>query len=293
MNWQKDLKREVKFGIALKGKTTFAIGGKAEIFAQPQDLGNLKSLVVMAKKRKVPIFILGAGSNILVSDKGVKGIVLKLNSPDFKKVSFKGNRAWAGSGVALPRLIQEARQSSLSGLEFLAGIPGSVGGALIMNAGAWGKSIGDLIEEVQVMDYNGKIRTLKRSGIKFSYRASNLDKYIILGAAFRLSKINKKNISRNLKNFLAKRRLTQDNTLPSAGCIFKNPASNSAGRLIDACGLKGRRAGGAVISERHANFILNKNNASSSDVLSLMDLARKEVKRKFNITLKPEIRLWV
>jgi len=292
MNWQKSLKIRVKKNEPLKNKTTFKIGGRAEGFAEPKDAGDLSSLVALAKKHKIPVFILGAGSNLLVSDRGVKGIVVKLDSTFFKKISFSAGLVKAGAGLTLTRLVLESRKRSLSGLEFLIGIPGTVGGALTMNAGAWGGSIADCVEELRVMDYNGNIKYLRKKDTKFAYRSSNLGKYIILDALFKLTRAKRRKIDSAIKKNLSQRHKLQDNSLPNAGCVFKNPPGNSAGRLIDLCGLKGKRAGGAEISERHANFILNKKNASSADVLNLMGLAKKAVMNKFKVTLKPEIKIW-
>jgi UDP-N-acetylmuramate dehydrogenase len=292
MNWWKNLKGKVSFREPLNKHTTFKIGGPAEIFFEPRDLGDLKLLVIAAKKYNIPIFLIGAGSNILVSDKGIKAVVLKLSSPYFKKISFKNSSLEVGSGLMLNRIVQIAQKRGFTGTEFLAGIPGTVGGALAMNAGAWGKSIGELLQKVRVMDYNGSVKTLTKENIKFTYRRSNLGRFIILSADLKLYQSNKKVVRENINMYISRRRKTQDTTFANAGCIFRNPAGESAGRLIDLCGLKGRRRGKAYISTRHANFILNRGNAFSSDVLSLMDLVRKKVKGKFNITLKPEIKIW-
>jgi UDP-N-acetylmuramate dehydrogenase len=181
----------------------------------------------------------------------------------------------------------------LAGLEFLAGIPGTVGGALAMNAGAWGRSIGELVEKATVMDYNGDIEVLTKKQMKFSYRNSSLQKYIILNIYLKLKKKNKRIINEKITGYLAQRRNSQDNSLPNAGCIFKNPSERiSAGRLIDLCGLKGRNIGDAFISLRHANFVLNKGNARARDVLKLMELAKREVRKKYRINLEPEIKIW-
>jgi len=292
MNWQKSLKNKVKINEPLASKTTFKIGGRAGVFAEPEDIEDLRSVIVSAKKYRISVVILGAGSNILVRDKGVSGVVLRLSSPKFKKIAFYDDCVLAGSGCTLARLIREASKRSLSGLECLAGIPGTVGGALIMNAGAWGGCIGDLVEEVMILDYNGKTKAIKKKDIKFNYRTSNLAKFIILGAKLKLLKVRKREIEGKIKNFLAKRRQTQDNASPNAGCIFKNPDGNSAGKLIDLCGLKGRHVGGAVISRKHANFILNKRNAKARDVLELMGLIKDKVRNKFKVNLKPEIKIW-
>ena len=292
MNWWRNLRGKVKFQEPLRNRATFKIGGPAKFFIEPKDIVDLKLLIVLAKRYKIPIFVIGRGSNILISDKGLKGIVVYLNSPFFKRISIKPNSLEVSSGLALRQLVEVAKERGLSGMEFLAGIPGTVGGALIMNAGSGAKFIGDLVREVKVMDYNGNIRILSKKNIKFGYRKSSLKKFIILSACLKVTKKNKAEINNNLKRYLGYRRNTQDISLPNAGCIFKNPSKEPAGKLIDLCGLKGRKIGDACISQIHANFILNKGNARSSDVLKLMDLVKKKVKNKFNITLEPEIKIW-
>jgi len=293
MNWRKDLNLGIKPNQLLKDLTTFRIGGKAKVFACPKNEEALRKLVISARKDKLPVFILGAGSNILAADSGLKGLVIRLDSPAFTALVFNGNLARAGGGLMLARLIQEARRRSLSGVERLAGIPGTVAGAVVMNAGAWGRSIADSVKEVRVMDYNGKIKIIRKNNAGFVYRSSKLAKYIVLDAVLRLVKKDKRKITGAVKKILAQRHQSQDNTLPNAGCIFKNPAKDSAGRLIDACGLKGRRSGGAVISQIHANFILNSRNAKSRDVLRLMELVKRSVRDKFKVVLEPEIKLWI
>lgn len=278
--------------ISLKDKTTFRIGGRAKYFSKPKDLDELKDLVVAARKRRIPIRLLGSGSNVLAGDSGISALVIKLDAPSFREISAKGNSIYAGSGASLSQLVKFAAKRGLSGLEFLTGIPGTLGGALVMNAGAWGQDIAKSVEEVVVMDYNGDVELLKKKDLKFAYRKSNLSKSIILSAFLKVKKKAENVILASIKKYLEKRRKNQDNSSPNAGCIFKNPPDNAAGRLIDLCNLKGKRIGGAVISGKHANFILNKGGATASDVLRLIALARKEVKRKFNIVLEPEIRIW-
>jgi UDP-N-acetylmuramate dehydrogenase len=283
---------EIKFNEPLKSHTTFKIGGPAKIFFRPPDLKDLRSVVICAKQANLPVFILGAGSNLLVNDKGVRGVVLKLDSDFFKNAGFKGNCLLAGSGVLLSEIVRQSKNKGLTGAEFLAGIPGTLGGALSMNAGAWEKSIGDLVESADVMDYRGAVKTLDRSRIKFFYRQSSLSKYIILGARLKFTKRNKREIGETIKGYLSRRRQSQDVSFPNAGCVFKNPRRLSAGRLIDECGLKGKRSGNAAISLKHANFILNRGNAKASDVLKLMDLVRRQVKGRFDIDLEPELKVW-
>ncbi|MFA5402274.1 MAG: UDP-N-acetylmuramate dehydrogenase [Candidatus Omnitrophota bacterium] len=290
MNWPRGCRAKAEY--SLKDKTTFKIGGCAQFFSEPEDLTELKFLLGAAKKNKLPVFVLGAGSNLLISDKGVKGLVIKLNSAYFKKVALKGSCLEAGSGVTLNQLIKFAQTKSLAGLEFLAGIPGTLGGALTMNAGCWESAIGDLVKEVGVMDYSGRIKILGSKEIKFSYRKSSLEKYIILSALLGLKKSSRRQIQKNISKYLMFRRKAQDLSRPNAGCIFRNPPQRYAGKLIDLCGLKGRRSGGAFVSERHANFILNLSKASAKDVLGLMRIIKKKVKDKFKITLQPEIKIW-
>jgi UDP-N-acetylmuramate dehydrogenase len=327
MNWWRNLKGKIRLAEPLKNHTTFKIGGPAKFFIEPQDPNDLRLLLSLinpvrkshtskikfsngVKRYRIPIYVIGRGSNLLISDKGINGVVLRLNAPWFNKLSYRDDYLEAGSGVLLSKVVLFAKDHGLSGTEFLAGIPGTVGGALAMNAGIakkinpsislrvdgeqsrTSKNIGDLVETVTVMDYNGKIKTLHKKDIEFGYRKSSLSKYIILGTSIRLAKENKKRIKERIKKYINYRKSTQDLSKPSAGCIFRNPKGHSAGRLIDLCGLKGKRVGDAGVSLKHANFILNLENAAARDVLQLTDLIKKEVRKKFNIDLKPEIKIW-
>ena len=294
MNWWRNLKGRIRLAELLKNHTTFKIGGPAKFFIEPQDPNDLRLLLSLVKRYNLSLFVIGRGSNLLISDKGINGVVLRLNAPYFKKLSYRDNYLNAGSGVLLSRVVLFTQDHGLSGAEFLAGIPGTVGGALAMNAGIARKikNIGDLVETVTVLDYNGKIKTLHKKDIEFGYRRSSLSKYIILGTSIRLVKENKKKIIERIKKYINYRKSTQDLSKPSAGCIFRNPTGHSAGRLIDLCGLKGKRVGDAGVSLKHANFILNLENAASRDVIKLMDCIRKKVNNKFNINLTPEIKIW-
>lgn len=292
MNWQKCLKGKVKINEPLKKHTTFKIGGAAKFYIEPKDIPGLKLLIRQAKKYKIPVFIIGAGSNILAVDHGLNALVLHLGSTAFRGLAVKGDTLKAGSGLMLKQLIMAAQNNSLSGIEFLSGIPGTVGGALAMNAGAFGRGITDLLREVKVMDYSGKVKILPKEKIKYGYRQSGLSKYIILSVSLKLTKSKKSEIRRKIEKFLRYRSNRQDYSSPSAGCIFKNPNRESAGRLIDLCGLKGKKIGGAQVSKKHANFILNKSAARSSDVLRLMRLIKTKVKERFHINLELEIQIW-
>ena len=328
MNYLSGLSGKIKFGEPLKPRSTFKIGGRARIWFEPHSVNDLCSAVKGARQEKIPVLVIGAGSNILPVKKRINAMVINLNSREFKRIEFAKSRVDCGAGVKLSFLINKAALLGLGGLEFLSGIPATVGGALCMNAGmnagityqasgirqeirgkngrkAKGeklkpntmqritRGIGDLVKSVTVMDYRGDVKILKREDLNFGYRRSNLSKYIVLSARFKLIKKSKKQIKEGVRGYLAYRRRTQDLRFASLGCIFKNPKSNiSAGRLIDLCGLKGRAAGGACISAKHANFILNKGNAEARDVLRLISLIKKRVKDKFNIVLTPEIKIW-
>jgi len=291
-NWLKGLQGNSKPSEPLKYHTTFKIGGPARFFIEPKDTVDLKLLISAAKRYKIKISLIGAGSNILASDKGVNAAVVHLGAPYFKRLAFKKNIVEAGAGVPLSRLVNSAARQGLTGLEFLAGIPATVGGALAMNAGAWGKSIGRTVRDVTVMDYAGTIKTLPKGKIHFDYRASGLGRCIILSVRLTLAKENECLVRERIAKFLCRRRLTQDLSRPSAGCVFKNPGERSAGRLIDRCGLKGMHRGGALVSPKHANFIVNTGGARCVDVLALIRRAQKEVKKRFQVLLKPEIRIW-
>lgn len=294
MNWLKSLKGKIRSNEPLSQHTTFRIGGVARLFYQPRDFTDLRQLIICARRDKIQILVIGAGSNLLVNDRGVKGIVVGLDKPVFKDIKYCGGLLEVGAGMPLAGLIKFALDYNLSGCEFLVGIPGTVGGALVMNAGISekGKNISQLVKDVTVMDYNGNIRVLKRKDIRFAYRASSLYKYIVLKARLKLFKSNQKKIRYNLRRYLNQRKTQSDYSYPNAGCIFKNPEGLSAGKLIDMCGLKGRHFGDAYVSHKHANFIVNKCKAKASDVLKLTAYIKRNVKNKFGITLEPEIKIW-
>jgi UDP-N-acetylmuramate dehydrogenase len=292
MHWPKNLSKKIKTKVSLAQYSSFKIGGQAEYFCEPGNLKELRQVLFCAKQAGKRVYILGLGSNILVSDAGLKGIVIKLSSKEFQKCWFQNDCVIAGSGLKLNALIALSKENNLSGLEFLAGIPGTLGGSLMGNAGAWGRSLGELVEQVGVLDDNAKPKVLKKNQLKFTYRRSNLNKYIIIWAKLKLQVVQKKLIAAKINQYLLQRKQSQSNNLPNAGCIFKNPAQGSAGRLIDRCGLKGTKSGKAAISKLHANFILNTGGAKSDDVIRLIHLVHKKVKERFKIDLRPEIKIW-
>jgi UDP-N-acetylmuramate dehydrogenase len=281
-----------KKGELLSKHTTFRIGGPAQYWAEPDDVAQLAALLSWCKKNKKSVRVIGAGSNILAVDRGVRGVVVRLNSSFFTSIRRAGRSCMVGAGAPLPKLVAYCAKHGLSGVEFLSGIPGTVGGALAGNAGIKDKSIGDLVEFVIVMDYNGIIRKQSAADLDFSYRHSNIRNCVVLQACLKLGEKNKTTIRTTIARYVHLRRASQGKGWASAGCCFKNPSGDSAGRLIDVCGLKGARSGHAVVSGMHANFILNDGDAAASDVLVLIRRIRAAVKKRFGIRLEPEINIW-
>src|SRR3989339_1728534 len=273
--------------------TTFRIGRCCDLYVEVKSVDELKNLIKYIRKKRIPYFILGAGSNLLVKDNGIKGIVIKL-AGDFSKVEFDFKRkvVKAGSSCSLQGLIKKCRDNSLGGMEFLAGIPGTLGGAVVMNAGTAQGNIGSIVKSAALMDDKGKISLIDKSRLKFSYRSSNIkEKGIVLFVELMLKKMNKSNIMKNSDEVKMYRAKTQPIGEFNAGCIFKNPAGDFAARLIDDAGLKGISVGGAVVSNKHANYINNSGNASANDVLRLISKIRKKVKEKYNKKLELEIKV--
>jgi len=281
---------KVKFNEPMSQHTSFRVGGLADIFLEINDEEELKKIINLCHQSQTPYFILGGGSNILVKDSGIRGVVIKLGG-ELKKIQvFDNGRLVVGAGVLLPRLVNLISKKGFSGLESLVGIPGTVGGAVMGNAGVSEKSIGNCIIAVKVLDKEKvKITRLPAKDCGFSYRNSHLEKYIILEVEILLTKIKICSIVYNLDWYKKKRKNTQPMSSKSAGCIFKNPVGNFAGKLIDEAGLKGLRRGGAYISHKHANFILNDGTATATDILNLITLIKEMVFKKFGIELEEEI----
>lgn len=292
MHWLKPLRAKMRFNEPLSSHTTLAIGGPADVWVRPNDRGQLRKIISGCLSKHIQYLVIGKGSNILFSERGFKGVVICLDSVDFSKIEVSGSLISCGAGLSLHKLINQMQQVGLAGLEFLAGIPASVGGAVLMNAGGRNKSIGTLVESVTVMDAKGRIYEFKKRQLKFGYRQSNLEKYVILKVLLRLRRASPRVIRNNIAAFLDIKRKTQDLSAKSAGCIFKNPHHRlSAGEMIEACGLKRRRRGGAEVSGRHANYFINRKRAKAKDILYLIDLAQREVKEKFGVQLEPEIKI--
>jgi len=279
--------------ISLAQYTTFKIGGPARYFFAAKTKKDIIKAVGFAQSKKLPYFILGGGSNLLVSDKGFKGLVIKINN---KQIKADGNNIFAQAGVSLSDLIKLSLEKSLTGLEWAAGIPGTIGGAIYGNAGSQrgGPSISDIVEEVILLNPDGQLMTVDKKWFKFDYRQSRLknipegERPVILSAVLRLRKGNAQEIRRTIKERLVirKKHIPEE---PSAGCIFKNPPNQSARQLIEQAGLKEKRIGQARISEKQANFIINLGGARAKDVLRLIELIKKTIREKFKIELEEEI----
>lgn len=292
------LRKRISGGVRLaepmKNHTSFRIGGPADIFILPESIEDIQEVVKFVHEQSLPLFILGKGSNLLVKDEGLRGIVLK-SSPGLTQLEVQGERIKAGAGLSLPFLAKIALERGLTGLEFISGIPGTVGGAVVMNAGAAAHSLDEVITKVTVIDLTGEIRDLYPSELGFDYRKSCLQEseLIVLGAEFQLQKGKQEDIKQIMKDLMEKRKKTQPLFLPNAGSVFQNPKNGlgSAGKFIDLVGAKGKRVGDAQISELHANFIVNLGNARACDVLTLMGETIRMVKEKFGVELEPEIRI--
>ena len=266
--------------------TSFKIGGPADWFYQVETEEDLIEALDFCRNKKIPFLIFGGGSNILFSDNGFRGMVIRMEN---KEIKINDGKVLAAAGASLNELVKLTAENSLSGLEFLVGIYGTVGGAIVGNAGAWQQNIGDQVKRVRILDKNNQFKWLNQKECQFTYRQSRFkkNKAIILEVEFELEKGSKKEIKEKIKENLIKRGGQPQE--PSAGSIFINPKPKSAGDLIEKCGLKGKRIGNAQISEKHANFIVNLGGAKAADVLELIALAQKKVEEKFKITLRPEI----
>jgi len=292
MSWFDEFGDQVRPDVPLAPLTWFGLGGPAKYFIQPRDLAQLQAIVARLRENEIPMYVLGSGANLLVNDNGVDGAVICLNVPEFKKVQIEKNRVTAGAGKDVQKLVLECTHAGLSGLECLAGIPGSVGGELKMNAGGAFGDIGSSVETVTVMDTNGHIFVREKDDLVFEYRKSNITAKFILGAMFQLSEDDPQRIMTKVKEIWMYKKNSQPLADKSAGCIFKNPRGLSAGALIDQSGMKGSTMGGAEVSTKHANFITAKKGARAADVLGLIDLVKQRVKEKFDVKLETEVVIW-
>lgn len=292
MPLQRDFKDIVRPAEPLAPHTWFALGGPAEFFAVPRTIDELAALVQRARDEEIPIRLLGGGSNILVNDQGVPGVVVQLSAPVFSGIEVAGTRVKAGAGAKLGHVVSTSVREGLAGLETLVGIPGTVGGALRGNAGGRGGDIGQWTCAATVMTRTGEILSRQRQDMVFAYRTSSVDELVILDAQFQLEQDDPAELVKRMQKLWILKKAGQPLSHQSAGCIFKNPRGMSAGMLIDQAGLKGTKVGGAEVSDRHANFIVAHPGAKSSDVLRLIELVKDKIAERLGVELETEIEIW-
>jgi len=283
---------KLTFQEPMKNHTSLHVGGCADAVVMPKDEADLRNLLRFVRDNCLPLTVIGNGTKLLVGDKGIEGITLMI-SQCLDEYVISGTEITAGAGRSLAQLSEKVAEHGLSGLEFAVGIPGTVGGAVVMNAGAHGYAMSDIVSEVKAMDLEGETHRLCSTDLEFGYRRSRLQdgEAIVLAAKINLKKDKHERIRAKMCSFKRWRKENQPLDFPNAGSIFKNPEGEIAGKLIETAGLKGATIGGAKISERRANFIVNLGSAKAIDVLNLIEKTRTEVKKKHKIDLEPEIRI--
>lgn len=287
----------IKFNELMKLHTTFRIGGPADLFVTPADAGTLQKAVECCKAFNIPWMIIGNGSNLLVGDKGIRGVVFQIfqtmDDVHFEPSDDGEIFVTAGAGILLSRLSKLIAREGLSGFEFASGIPGTFGGAVTMNAGAYGGEMKPLIYSVKVLTNDGELRILTQNMLDMGYRTSIIqkEKMIVLEATLKLPKGNKEEIEAFINELTARRKEKQPLEYPSAGSTFKRPEGYFAGKLIQDCGLKGYCIGGAQVSPKHSGFVINTGDATAADVLNLIHYIQETVKDRFNVSMEPEVRI--
>ena len=276
----------------LKRHTTFRIGGPAVYFVMPTAYEAVKDTVEVCREMQMPYYILGNGSNLLVSDEGYQGVIIQLFK-NMNQISLEGDLVKAQAGALLTKIAHEAAREELTGLEFASGIPGTVGGAMVMNAGAYGGEMKDVVERVLVLTEDGSLRWLEKQELELGYRTSVIARkgYVVLEVLLRLEKGEKALIEARMEELKEARVSKQPLEYPSAGSTFKRPEGYFAGKLIMDAGLRGFRIGGAQVAEKHCGFVINRGEASAQNVLDLVDHVRREVKQQFGVDLEMEVKM--
>jgi UDP-N-acetylmuramate dehydrogenase len=272
--------------------TWYRLGGPADYFIRPRTVKELKEVVRRCNESHIRLYVMGFGSNLLVSDEGVRGAVIKLEGEEFRRTEFQDEQVTAWAGAELSKLVLDCVEKGLSGLEPLTGIPGSIGGAVRMNAGGNFGDIGSAVESVTLMDIQGNVFEKKKPELIFDYRSVNIRARFILCAQLALAQGDPDKILRTVKESWIYKKNTQPLNTRNCGCVFKNPPEGAAGALIDRAGLKGLQIGGAVVSEKHANFIVAKDGCTSRDVLRLIDAIKQRVRERFDVELQLELEIW-
>ncbi|QGT99413.1 UDP-N-acetylenolpyruvoylglucosamine reductase [Candidatus Syntrophocurvum alkaliphilum] len=282
----------IKENEPMKKHTTFKIGGPADVMVLPENVDEIKTIIKYSNENKIPLFIFGFGSNLLVTDKGIRGIVLKIGN-NLKKIDINETQIIAEAGIRLTELSKKVAANSLSGLEFAEGIPGSLGGAVVMNAGAYDSEMKNILVEVETIDLNGNTKKFTNKQMGLGYRKSVFQNStdIIVKAQIKLNPGNKEEILTKMRTFSKQRREKQPIEWPSAGSVFKRPEGLYVGPMVEKMGLKGFTIGGAQVSEKHAGFIINSGNATANDVLALIEHIKKRAVTEYNVSLQPEIKI--
>lgn len=287
------IENALRYEHPLRQYTSFRVGGCAEVFAEPANMVQLQEVLRYGNEQGLDVSVLGKGCNILISDSGVKGMVVHLTGWYFNRIERRSDgMVVSGGGANLPRLVTDTAYWGLEGLETLVGVPGSLGGAVAMNAGGRYGAIGNYVRGVTAIGYDGEIHRYEKEDIEFGYRCSSLSNEIIMEAELELRPGDKDAISRRMSDIFHEKKKTQPLMSRSAGCVFKNPKGHSAGALIDMLGLKSIRIGDAAVSDKHANFIINLGSATASQIMELICRIRDEVKRRCGQILDMEIKVW-
>jgi UDP-N-acetylmuramate dehydrogenase len=292
MNIFNGLEEIVETDYPLAKRTWYGLGGAADYFIRPKTVKQLKDVVRRCSKNNIPVYVMGFGSNLLISDQGLRGAVIKLEAEQFTRMEFDNEKVTAWAGAELSKLVLTCVEKGLSGIEALTGIPGSVGGAVKMNAGGNFGDFGSAVETVTLMDSDGNIFEKSKPELAFDYRRTNITAKFILSARLQLNESDPEQIMRTVKEIWIYKKNNQPLNTKNSGCIFKNPQGGSAGALIDRAGLKGHKIGGAVVSEKHANFIIAEKGCTSSDVIKLIETIKQKIKEQFNTELELEVEIW-
>lgn len=289
---QKQFLDDVYFDESLCNHTSFKVGGPADIFFKPDSVEQLLTFLDIINDERIKYFVIGNGTNLLFADNGFRGAVIQLSKPAFRTLEIESDSVICGSGVSMIELAYKTAEMGLSGCEYMAGLPGSVGGAIITNAGAFGQDIGNVIEKVESIDITGKRIIFGTNDISFSYRKCSLSQFntVVTRVFLRLLKEERESVEKRIKEFLSSRDKSHINTA-NAGSVFKNPANVSAWKLIDGAGLRNVRIGGARVSDKHANVIVNEGNATSRDIKNLIEIVQIKVFEQFGIGLETEIKI--
>ncbi|MCC7294057.1 MAG: UDP-N-acetylmuramate dehydrogenase [Phycisphaerales bacterium] len=292
MSWWRPWADRIEPDAPIGAMTWYRIGGRARWLAHPRDAEDLAALCRRVRQEGLTLRVLGRGANVLVRDEGFDGVVVRLDAPSFTRVTFDGARVLAGGGADLMRLCRTCAERGLSGIEGLAAIPASIGGAVRMNAGGRFGQLGDVVRCATLLTVEGALREVEKAGIGFGYRTWGWDRAMVLSAELELAVDDPLRVRGRFKEYWRMKRATQPVGERSAGCVFKNPPQESSGRLIDSAGLKGATSGGAQVSLRHANFIVAAEDALAADVLRLADHVRRTVRDRFGTELELEMEVW-